>query len=115
MNPTVRGAALVLGMLAALGLGPTARADDEALPVVRFHDGKFEPEELVVKAQTPVRLRVVNDNQEAIEFESFELNRERVVLPRAEIVVYLPALDAGSYKFFDDFHHDAGEGTITAK
>jgi Cupredoxin-like domain len=102
-------------MLATLALGPIGRAEEEALPVLRFHDGTFEPGELVVKAKAPFRLRVVNETQEAIEFESFELNRERVVLPGAEIVVYLPALDPGSYKFFDDFHQGAGEGTITAK
>jgi hypothetical protein len=115
MGFKARRVASVLAMLAALVLGPVARADDGASPVVRFHDGGFEPGELVVKAQTPFRLRVVNDTQDPIEFESFELNRERVVLPGAEIVVFLPALDPGSYKFFDDLHHGAGEGTITAK
>jgi hypothetical protein len=29
--------------------------------------------------------------------------------------VYLPALDPGTYPFFDDFHHDAGQGMITAQ
>ncbi|HME71846.1 MAG TPA: cupredoxin domain-containing protein [Myxococcota bacterium] len=115
MSPKTRGMVSVFAILAALALGPIVRAEDETLPVVRFHDGRFEPDELVVKAKTPFRLRVVNATQDAIEFESFELNRERVVLPGAEIVVYLPALDPGSYKFFDDFHHGAGEGTITAR
>lgn len=115
MNRKTRGIASAFAMLGLFAFGAIGRADDEVLPVIRFHDGTFEPDELVVKAQTPFRLRVVNATQEAIEFESFELNRERVVLPGAEIVVYLPALDPGSYKFFDDFHHGAGEGTITAK
>ena len=115
MNPRTQGIALLLAILAVLAFGTMVRADDEAMPVLRYHDGRFEPDELVVKAKTPFRLRVVNAAREAIEFESFELNRERVVLPGAEIVVYLPALDPGSYKFFDDFHHGAGEGTIIAK
>jgi cupredoxin-like protein len=115
MSSKARGMVSVLAMLAALAFGPTVRAEDDALPVIRFQDGRFEPDELVVKAKAPFRLRVVNATKDPIEFESFELNRERVVLPGAEIVVYLPALDPGSYKYFDDFHHDAGEGTITAK
>jgi hypothetical protein len=115
MSSKMPGMASLLAILAVLAFGPIVRADDEAPPMVRFHDGRFEPDELVVKAKTPFRLRVVNATQAAIEFESFELNRERVVLPGAEIVVYLPALDPGSYKFFDDFHQGAGEGTITAK
>ena len=104
-----------IAMLALINLGPIGHAEEEALPVLRFHDGKVEPGELLVQAKAPFRLRVVNETKEAIEFESFELNRERVVQPGAEIVVYLPALDPGSYKFFDDFHHGAGEGTITAQ
>jgi len=115
MTSKLKGMTSVLALSLALALGPVARGDDEASPTVRFHDGSFEPNELVVKAKTPFRLRVVNTTQDAIEFESFELNRERVVLPGGEIVVFLPPLDPGSYKFFDDFHHGAGEGTITAK
>jgi len=114
MTSKLKEMALVLAISAALTT-PVARGDDEASPTVRFQDGRFEPNELVVKAKTPFRLRVVNATQDAIEFESFELNRERVVLPGGEIVVYLPPLDPGSYKFFDDFHHGVGEGTITAK
>jgi hypothetical protein len=114
VDSKTRGMISVLAILAALALGRPVRADD-ALPVIRFDGGSFEPDELVVKAKTPFRLRVVNAAKDPIEFESFELNRERVVLPGAEIVVYLPALDPGSYKYFDDFHHDTGEGTITAK
>ena len=110
-----RLSAAVLGIVVALGLGTVARADEDSMPVLRFQDGRFDPAELVVKAKTPFRLRVVNANPYAIEFESFELNRERVVQLGSEVVVYLPALDPGTYRFFDDFHHDAGNGTITAK
>jgi hypothetical protein len=115
MTAKLKKMASLLAILAALALVPAALGDDEASPTVRFQDGRFEPIELLVKAKTSFRLRVVNATQEAIEFESFELNRERVVLPGGEIVVYLPPLDPGSYKFFDDFHHGAGEGTITAR
>jgi len=95
--------------------GPTVRDNDDAQPVILFHDRRFEPDELVVKAKTPFRLHVVNSTKDPIEFESFERNRERVVLPGARIVVHHPALDPGSCKYFDDFHHDVGQGTITAK
>jgi len=105
--------AALLGLVLALPI--VARADDSAASVVRFQGNRFEPAELVVKAGAPLQLRVVNANPDAIEFESFELNRERVVQPGQEIVVYLPPLDPGTYKFFDDFHRDAGEGTITAR
>jgi cupredoxin-like protein len=114
---TFRTAAMasLLGIAVALGLGAPGRADDDSVPVIRFQDGSFDPPDLVVKARAPFRLRVVNANKDPIEFESFELNRERVVQPGQEIVVYLPALDPGTYPYFDDFHHDSGQGTITAR
>jgi len=115
MISMARAMASVFAVFAVLLFSPIVRAEGGDVPVIRFHDGAVEPGELVVRAQTPLRLRVVNETRDAIEFESFELNRERVVQPGAEIMVYLPALDPGSYKFFDDLHHGAAEGTITAK
>jgi hypothetical protein len=103
-----------IGLLLSLpGLG--ARAEEGTAPAVRFEAERFEPAEIFVPAGAPFQLRVVNGKAEAVEFESFELNRERVVQPGQEIVVYLPALAPGTYRFFDDFHKDAGEGRITAR
>jgi len=51
----------------------------------------------------------------ALEFESFSLNRETVVEPGQSITVRLPALSPGSYDFYDDFHQDVPEGSIVAK
>jgi hypothetical protein len=57
----------------------------------------------------------MNQGDAPIEFESFELNRERVVQPGQTITVQLPKLDPGQYHFFDDFHHEVAQGTITAQ
>jgi hypothetical protein len=58
---------------------------------------------------------VMNSSREKIEFESFSHNREKVIEPGESITVRLPALRAGSYDFFDDFHDDVPEGTIIAE
>jgi hypothetical protein len=112
-------AALLAAAVAGTGtlaLAISAGADDEpAMPVLRIQDGRFEPATLVVEARTAFRLKVVNVGKDAAEFESFELNRERVVAPGQEVVVHLPALEPGSYRVFDDFHRDAGQGTIQAR
>ena len=99
-----------LTLLLALQL----RAEDVP-PEIRLVNGRFAPAELVVPANTPFKLRVSNADKAAIEFESFELHRERVVQPDESITVYIPALAPGRYKFFDDFHRDTPEGTIIAK
>jgi len=110
-----RAFACAISLFLAVGLGREARAEDPAPHTVRFEEERFEPGELVVQAGTPLQLRVVNQKTEAVEFESFELNRERVIQPGQEVTVYLPALAPGTYRFFDDFHKDTGEGTITAR
>ena len=83
---------------------------DDKLPEITLQDGRFAPLELAVPANTAFKLRVTNAGRGAIEFESFELHRERVVQPGETITVYMPALAPGTYKFFDDFHRDTPEG-----
>jgi len=82
---------------------------------IRFENHRFAPQTLTVAANTPLEIRVVNLSRERIEFESFKLNREKVVEPGATVTVKLPALRAGAYDFFDDFHQDVPEGAIVAK
>ncbi len=82
---------------------------------IRFAEHHFAPQTLVVPAEQPVLLTVVNSSRERIEFESFKLNRERVVGPGESITLHLPPLHAGSYDFYDDFHQDVPEGVILAK
>jgi cupredoxin-like protein len=104
----------LIAMIAPVAAAPIAIAAEGA-PAVRFQDGRFTPATFNVHAGQALSLRVVNQGSAPIEFESFELNRERVVQPGQEITVFIPPLQPGTYKFFDDFHHDAGEGAITAQ
>lgn len=92
----------------------SVRADDPP-PQINFTKGHFEPASFNVTAGTPIKLKVMNQGDAAIEFESFELNRERVVQPGQTITVQLPKLEPGQYHFFDDFHKEVPQGTITAK
>jgi hypothetical protein len=82
---------------------------------IRFESHGFTPRSLVVPAGHPVRIRVINASAERIEFESFKLNREKVIEPGKEVTVDLPPLKAGKYDFYDDFHADVPEGEIVAK
>ena len=100
--------------LFAFALGTRARADD-LLIELRFENRRFIPQTIAVPAHQPLKIRITNASKEAIEFESFKLNREKVVGPGETVIVLLPALRPGSYDFYDDFHQDVPEGTITAK
>jgi hypothetical protein len=108
---------LSLGLLAgtrALATDEAAKPDDK-LPTITLRAGRFDPSELVVPANTTFKLLVTNFDPDAIEFESFELHRERVVKPGETITVFMPSLSPGTYKIFDDFHSGTPNGVIVAK
>jgi plastocyanin len=102
---------LVLGIL-ALALG-TATAEDEIRVVIKDH--QFSPSEVRVKANTKLKLIVSNEDATAEEFESFSLNREKVVRAGQSITIFLPPLRPGSYDFFGDFHPDTAKGKVIAE
>ena len=78
-------------------------AEDRTIPLA-VEEAGFAPAEIEAPAGTRVRLEVTNRTPAAIEFESFELNRERVIQPGQTAAVYVSGLGPGRYEFFDDFH-----------
>jgi len=101
-------------LLITVALESRTRADDTVVEL-RFENRRFIPQTITIPANQPFKIRIVNASKEAIEFESFKLNREKVVGPGETVIVLLPALRPGTYDFYDDFHQDVPEGTITAK
>lgn len=78
--------------------------------VIKGH--KFEPAQLTAPANTKFKVLVSNQDATPSEFESNDFNREKIVLPGSTITVFIGPLDKGSYKFFDDFHQDTGNGVL---
>jgi heme/copper-type cytochrome/quinol oxidase subunit 2 len=109
---TIATTAIVSMTLVTMSAVPIRAAGDSSL---RFHAGAVEPASLTLPANTPIKLQVTNDGDTAVEFESFELHRERVVQPGQTITVYIPALPPGTYPFFDDFSHGAVKGEIVSR
>ena len=111
---SIAATAILSFAILATFAAPSACAADDASQL-RFHAGAVEPANLALPANTPVKLQVTNAGDAAVEFESFELHRERVVQPGQTITVYLPALPPGTYPFFDDFSHGAVKGEIVSR
>lgn len=104
------GATILAG---SLGLAPPAAAEDGFTLSIK---GKaFEPNELAVPAGQKITLVVKNLNTTPAEFESSDLNREKVVTGGNAITVFIGPLRPGSYEFFDDFSADTPHGHIIAK
>ena len=98
-------------VLAACLSSSFAQAEDY---VLTLKDHRYSPQELVLPADQKIKLIVKNLDDTAAEFESSDLNREKVVTAQGEITVFLTPLSPGSYTFFDDFHR-ATTGTIIVK
>ena len=87
--------------------------DNETTLIIRGH--RFEPEEVRVPAGQKVKLVVHNQDSTPEEFESYELNREKVAAPGAKVTIYIGPLSPGRYPFFGEFHEKTARGTIVAE
>jgi high-affinity iron transporter len=113
-KPRVRAVAAAAAITMLLAGGAPARADDP-LPTLVFHNHRFEPDHIQVPAGKKFELHVKNIDNTADEFESVDLNREKLVTPGQTITVFLGPLPPGQYKFFGDFHQDTAQGVLIAK
>jgi len=82
---------------------------------VEIEGHRFIPNQIEMKAGERHRLIVINHDATPEEFESYKLNREKVVSGKSKIVVFLPALDAGEYPFFGEFNPKTAQGRILVK
>jgi len=106
----------LLTLLACAALAAVAAPARAAEPIeIHIRDNRFVPDVVEVPANTKVRLLVINDGAEAEEFESYELNREKIVRPGGRITVFLPPLKPGEYPFFGEFHPETAQGKIVVK
>ena len=83
--------------------------------IIEIQDHKFSPAELVVPAGVKLKLQVVNLDPTAEEFESYELNREKVVAGGKKIIVFIGPLKPGQYPYFGEFHPETARGLIIAR
>ena len=109
---TKRGMIILLGMTLALS---SALADETAAITITVKDGTFIPAEITGPANAKFKLVLRNEGKEAEEFESVELNREKVVAPGKSATIFLGPLKPGTYGFFGEFHPTTAKGTLVIK
>lgn len=81
--------------------------------VIKNH--KFEPTEITVPAGVKIQLNVKNLDSTAEEFESYELNQEKVIPGGQEVTLHIEPLKAGHYPFVGEFNEDTAKGVLIAK
>ena len=110
---SMRIATLILASGLLLGAFPAAAEDTDVRLVIREH--KFVPAEITVPARKKIKLVIENQDATAEEFESDELNREKVVPPKGKITIFIGPLEPGRYPFFGEFHKETAKGVLIAK
>lgn len=72
----------------------------------------FIPSEIIVPADRKVRLLIINRDATPEEFESYELNREKVILGNSKTIIFIGPLSPGIYPFFGEFNPKTAQGIV---
>lgn len=88
-----------------------------ATPVIEISikDHLFYPAEITIPADTKVKLFIKNLDPTAEEFESYELNREKVISGNSKTVIFIGPLPPGEYPFFGEFFPKTAQGKVLVK
>lgn len=83
--------------------------------VMTIKDHKFSPAELRVPAGQKVKLVIDNQDATPEEFESTELNREKIIAPKSKASLWIGPLKPGKYPFMGEFNQATAQGVIIAE
>lgn len=100
--------ALALGLLPLLSMA----ADEIAITI---KDHKFSPAEVRVPAGQKVKLVIENQDATPEEFESHELNREKIIAPKSKAAIWIGPLKPGKYPFMGEFNQATAKGVVIAE
>ncbi len=107
------GAGVALAAALAFAVPTALAADAEYRLVIKDH--RFVPAELAVPAGQKVKLVVENQDATPEEFESYALNREKIVPGNGKIVVFVGPLKPGRYEFFGEFNAKTARGWLVVQ
>ncbi len=88
-------------------------ADADYTLVIKDH--RFQPAELIIPAGKKVKLLIENQDATPEEFDSFALNREKVISGHGSATLYIGPLDAGRYPFIGEFNAATAQGVVVAQ
>jgi len=95
-----------------LGLLPLISAAATPVFEIDLQHHLFQPDTLTIPANVKIKLIIHNRDSTPEEFESYQLNREKVIVGGGKGIIFLGPLPPGEYKFFGDFNPQTALGTI---
>ena len=113
----MRKQSLLWGVASVTGMMILASASfaDETVYTLTIKNHQFSPAELKIPANKKVRIVVENQDLTAEEFESYELNREKLVAGNGRVNLFVGPLKPGTYRYFGEFNPKTAQGTIVAE
>jgi len=75
----------------------------------------FVPDKIEVPADTKVKLVIYNRDSTSEEFESYELNREKLIAAGRKANIFIGPLAVGEYPFFGEFNQKTAQGMVIVK
>ncbi|KMT66996.1 hypothetical protein XM47_00870 [Catenovulum maritimum] len=72
----------------------------------------FTPSEIIIPANTKVKLLIINQDNTIEEFDSFDLNREKVLFPKKIGRVFIGPLLPGRYEYFGEYFPHTARGIV---
>ena len=104
--------AVVLGVLSVCF---SAQAEELRSFNLTVQNGRFTPATIEVPAGIRFKIMLTNLGPGPEEFESIELNKEKVLGEGVTRPIIFAPLKPGTYKFFGEFHPETAKGQIVVK
>lgn len=105
----------VLYLFAVLIAYPAVSRAETPVIEIEIRDHLFYPSELTVPSATKIKLIIHNHDATSEEFESYELNREKVIGGNSKAVIFIGPLSPGEYPFFGEFYPKTAQGKVIAQ
>lgn len=110
-----RLAARLLAAALVSGLAVTGSlAAGEPTVVLTLRDHRFTPATVNVPAGQRVQVVVINQDRATEEFDSHDLQVEKMITPGATVRFFIGPLRPGTYDYVGEFHPRTAQGRIVA-
>ena len=110
----IKKALFKITVLVSIIFASTLRAEIQIFEL-EIKNHLFYPSELIIPPDTKVKLVIYNRDPSPEEFESYELNREKIIMGNRKGIVFIGPLPVGEYPFFGEFHMKTAVGKVIAR
>lgn len=107
----IRNVKCLISHLLLILVSHCAFAERQEFPVV-LKNNLFYPAKITIPSNQKVKLVIDNQDDSIEEFDSFTLNREKVLFPQQKSVIYIGPLSPGHYAFFGEYHPNSARGVV---